>query len=143
MTSKRSKTFNMNKYQTRIVLTTFFPLLFICAIVVLFLQAFFSEILQVITTWSAAKTTRLILQWNVAFYAIYVLLLLGVLFWAYYVSRDIVGAFERILKDLDAVIDGEQRKPITARAKDELANELLKRINILIRNLPDSPKKLK
>jgi len=52
-------------------------------------------------------------------------------------SSDLVGAFERITRELDEVIEGKEKKIIRARIPDELANELLKRINILIQRIPD------
>ncbi len=51
-------------------------------------------------------------------------------------SNDVVGPLDRIIRELDEVIDGGARQPITVRQRDELAHELLKRVNVLVKNLP-------
>ncbi len=70
-----------------------------------------------------------------------VLLALPVVFYliivsAYKVSNRLVGPFERIISELDALIEKRDKRHLTARKGDELAEELLKRINTLIDRLP-------
>lgn len=52
--------------------------------------------------------------------------------WARLVSGKMVGAFERIIREMDMVIDGEDIQRIEARDGDYLASMLLGRINRLI-----------
>ena len=59
-----------------------------------------------------------------------------VIVWAYKVSSHLVGAFERVLAELDNVLAGKGKKHIHARKGDDLAEELLKRINTLIDRIP-------
>ena len=47
-------------------------------------------------------------------------------------TNNLLGPVSRIINELDMVIDGSRKKTITARPADELANELLKRINVLV-----------
>jgi len=47
-------------------------------------------------------------------------------------TNNLLGPVSRIINELDKVIDGSRKKTITARPADELANELLKRINVLV-----------
>ena len=68
---------------------------------------------------------------------LFVILLLSFL-----ISKNLVGAFDRILKELDEVIDGKDRNKIGVRVRDDLANELLSRVNVLIKNLPKPRTKL-
>ncbi len=68
---------------------------------------------------------------------ILILLVLPLIFllniiWAYRASNRLLGAFERILSELDDVIATKKKRHISSRDEDELANELLNRINILI-----------
>jgi len=59
--------------------------------------------------------------------------LLVLLFWTYYMSNKLVGPYERILKELDAILQGKQKGPIGIRKGDEMFAELLKRINSLLK----------
>jgi hypothetical protein len=47
-------------------------------------------------------------------------------------SHSLVGSFGRIHRELDEIIEGKSKKLITARPGDELAEDLLKRVNVLI-----------
>ena len=51
---------------------------------------------------------------------------------AYVISLHMVGAFGRIIYELDEIIAGRSQKIITTRSKDELAKDLSKRINVLL-----------
>lgn len=59
------------------------------------------------------------------------ILFLGI-FWAYSLSNRLIGPFERIIRELDDVISQNKKRHISARPGDELASEVLKRVNTLI-----------
>lgn len=59
-------------------------------------------------------------------------LMLIVVFWTLNVSNQFFGPYERILRELDAVLDGNKTGPITVRKRDEFFSSLLKRVNVLI-----------
>lgn len=61
---------------------------------------------------------------------IFVLTLIG----AYIVSHNMIGAYGRILRELDEIIAGRSTKTISSRPNDTLTKELLKRINVLIKS---------
>jgi len=68
---------------------------------------------------------------------ILILLVLPLIFflniiWAYRASSRLLGAFERILRELDNILETKQKRHIQARENDRLANELLERVNKLI-----------
>ena len=85
---------------------------------------------------------KFVSEWAFALLSILLLYLGCGFLWAYAVSNDVVGPFDRIIRELDEVIDGGARQPITVRQRDELAHELLKRVNVLVKNLPDSDSQL-
>jgi hypothetical protein len=60
------------------------------------------------------------------------LILLPSMIGAYVVSLNMVGAFGRIISELDEIIAGRSQKTINSRPEDSLMNDLLKRINVLI-----------
>ncbi len=70
-----------------------------------------------------------------------VLMVLPVIFyfiivWSYKMSSQLVGSFERILRELDSILTGKDKRHIQTRKGDLLAEELLKRINALIDKVP-------
>ena len=52
---------------------------------------------------------------------------------AFVVSNSMVGAFGRIIHELDEIIAGNSQKTITSRPQDTLSADLLKRINVLVK----------
>jgi len=58
--------------------------------------------------------------------------LVAVIIWTLRISSCHVGYQERIIRELDEVLDGEREGPLTTRKADVLFTELLKRINNLI-----------
>jgi len=109
-----------NKYQTKVIFLAFFPTLLICLFLDLLIALAEKGYLDLLSRWS----------WGIAavLSGIFVYALIRVFF----VSSHLVGPFDRIIKELDTVIANNSARAITARPGDELANELLKRINILI-----------
>ena len=64
------------------------------------------------------------------------LLFLGIIIRAYKVTNQLVGAFERLLRELDGIIATNEKRHVSAREGDELAGDVVKRINILIDKIP-------
>lgn len=64
------------------------------------------------------------------------LIFLVIIVWAYYVSNKSLGAFERILRELDEIVTKNEKRHIKARKGDKLAEELLAHINTLIDRVP-------
>jgi len=53
---------------------------------------------------------------------------------AYIISHKMVGAFGRIIRELDEIIDGRSQRMITCRSGDTLTKALLERVNVLIKS---------
>ena len=62
--------------------------------------------------------------------------MLGVAVWSFYFSNKLVGPYTRIIRELDDIISGKSKKPITLREGDDMFMELFKRINQLIEKIP-------
>ena len=60
------------------------------------------------------------------------LMLICIISWSYYISNQIVGPHNRIVKELDEVIEGNRTTPLTVRKDDKMFTELLERINKII-----------
>jgi len=64
--------------------------------------------------------------------------LLFLVYWAYVVSNRILGPYERILRELDKMIEEKKGRPLKVRSQDEMFGELLQRINKLMASLSSS-----
>ena len=114
------------------------PSVIFCLAMYFSLEVFQHDAAQAIIDRSDAVSVVSLTEWGIVL-VLAVLLYLGSIFlWAYAVSDQMVGECERIIRELDGIIKGGAKRPITARERDELANALLKRINVLIENAPGS-----
>ncbi len=130
------------KHQRQIIRLSVVPSTIFCVVMYFLLQSFQREVGEAIYSASDVASIKFVSEWAFALLSI-VLLYLGCGFlWAYAVSNDVVGPFDRIIHELDEVIDGGARHPITVSERDELAQELLKRVNVLVKNLPDPDSQL-
>ena len=56
---------------------------------------------------------------------------------AFFVSRNLIGAFNRIINELDQILEGKKKGPLFVRKYDGLASEVLKRVNAILVKVPD------
>jgi len=57
----------------------------------------------------------------------------AVIFWTLRISNRHFGSYERVIGDLDDVLSGTKKGPLGTRKGDVIFEELLKRINVLIK----------
>ncbi len=134
----RSMFMHTNKYQRRIIALTFIPSLILCILLTLFIFYFHRELINMILYSSTPPSIQFIRKWGIITLITLWAFFISVIIWAFRVSNNLVGAFERILRELDEMIAGREYKRLRARSDDDLANELLKRINALLQNPPGS-----
>ncbi len=127
---------HMNKHQRQIIRLSVVPSTIFCVVMYFLLHAFQGEVSEAIYTASDVASIKFVSEWAFALLSILLLYLGCGFLWAYAVSSDVVGPFDRIIRELDEVIDSGARQPITVRQRDELAQQLLKRVNVLVKNLP-------
>jgi len=143
---KRRLFLNVNKFQRRIL----YPALFFCF--VSFFLSFFNLLyagylehslnrihtlgvdnLQMVIPWYYSLLSyKIALPWFL-FSALTMLCLM--VYWIYYVSSKIIGPYDRILKGLDNIIDGDKEHKLSVRKKDEMFDELVKKINTLCKKI--------
>lgn len=54
------------------------------------------------------------------------------IYWAYYAANKVLGAYARVLNELDEIILSKRKGPIKVREGDDFFKEMLERINIFI-----------
>lgn len=129
---KRSLLFHTNKFQRRILLPVLIPCLTlsIISLTCLIYVCYLSDLGPIVQKYDVdLSLAQVAVPW---FLMTFSLLIVCVAFWACAVSNKIVGPYERILKDLDHVIESNSKSPVQVRKGDEMFEELLKRVNVLI-----------
>lgn len=139
---KRKGYLHTNKYQRQILAVALLPMLIMCALVSTYVTYFQNELINMLLYSTEPLTTRWINRGIFFILTILWLAFIAITLWTYSVSSRLVGGFERVSRELDEFIQGSRtRMSIRARSKDDLANEILKRINILLKKIPDSHNK--
>ncbi len=123
------------KHQRQIIRLSLVPSTIFCVVMYFLLHAFQNDLGEAIYTASDVASIKFVSEWAFALLSILLLYLGCGFLWAYAVSNTVVGPFDRIIRQLDEIIDGA-RQPVTVRDRDELAQQLLKRVNVLVKNLP-------
>lgn len=130
---KRNVFLTANKYQDKIILLSFFPsaFIFLAFMAIVFIGN--PIITKAVFHTSISSITNLVYIFTGAIIFLLCLIILLAIMMAFVISHHLVGPFGRIVKELDDVIDGKsKRMTITSRPGDDLAADLLKRINILV-----------
>ncbi|MBF0101834.1 MAG: hypothetical protein HQK77_13095 [Desulfobacterales bacterium] len=134
----RSLIFHVNKYQVRLILPILISIILIMILLGLFYYLSFHTTQ---TVYDTDKSTMVVfnhylgmLEKMIPIILILLCILIVVLvYWIYYISNKLVGPFDRIVRELDQIMDGTKKKhPITVRKGDEMFDQLLKRVNQLI-----------
>ena len=120
-----------NKYQQRIILLAFFPAIIVYIFVAALICIMHRDMINVLIYGSSATTAQFIHQWTAVILSVLCGVLVLILVWAFLVSRNLVGAFGRIIRELDNMIEKGERWELKARGKDELVNDILERVNAL------------
>ena len=127
------KPFMINQFEGKILKIVFASAGIPVFIVIGFLYSMFSDL--VFTYLNSGMASHFLGE----FFVLSCLLIVGyfvcVGLIAYRFSHRLVGAFPRILKELDGVVAGSSRNHIHIR-KDDYAQELIERVNKLIDKLP-------
>ncbi len=133
-TFRRTIFFKANRFQKPIIDLILYPAIISSTILFFYILYFQYEVISTFS--SPTKNVEAISLKAFFIFGLLVLSFGGIILWAYKVSCNLVGAFERILRELDDILAGKGKRHIRARKEDELANELLKRVNALIDKLP-------
>lgn len=132
---KRDIIGNINKHQEKVLYPFYVCCLFILAGIVLLAylllqHPFFSHANDYRALLANQITSLKLIIVGIGF--LIVITFFSLIFWAHYISNRILGPFDRIISDLDKVLLGKRKKPLTVRKGDEMFQELLQRVNRLI-----------
>lgn len=128
---------NMNKYQKSIIPLAVGPLAGLCFVITVYTLYFQHELINLILYASKPVSVQMIKQGSAVIIGVLWLLFVFMAMWIYNISLNLLGPFERVIREIDRIIGSGGKRAIHARNADDLANELLKRINILIDLMPE------
>ncbi len=131
--NKRSL-FRINKYQSEIFFISLVPALILAILLTLHLRFFHGKLLDVLLYGTFEESLKFINNMTLFILMVIWVFFIFVTVWAYFVSKNTLGSFPRIIKELEEINLKKEVKYLRARPDDKLATELLKRINILIKN---------
>ena len=132
---KFKRAYHINSYQWPIILISIIPLMVLCLFLGMLMKVFFDALQNLLVYGNITVVSDFLQDW---------LVILAGFLWgffiisfivAYNVSLRLVGAFERIIKEFDRMLNANQYTHLHCRDKDKLAIELVKRINQLIDRL--------
>lgn len=130
---RRKSYLRANRYQIPIIGLTLIPTFIFCALLTVFVLYAHRELFNYVQSDISLKSIQLVNN-GILFILVTIWTFFAIVYvWAKIVSGRMVGAFERITRELDRVIEGQDVDQIYARDDDYIATVLLPRINYLIR----------
>lgn len=136
---KRKQYFSITRFQWPILKVSIVPTFIICVSLTAFVVYFHGELIDALHYHSAVKTIKVINQWGLTILIAIWVAFVTICVWAQTTSSNLVGAFERIFRELDEIIEGKKFHEIKARDNDVLVNELLIRVNKMIHIMKRPP----
>ena len=124
---------NVNRHQHRILIPVFLTTSIASSITILFIVYIVTKITE--TKQIFGMDINIIEVGILWFLLLGLLLLLLLVYWTYHVSNRLVGPVGRILREMDEVLEGKKTSPIGTRKGDEMFEEILKRVNLLIKKI--------
>jgi hypothetical protein len=132
MAANRSRLFHLNRYQLRVLLLVLAPPVVIVSTFALLSNLFFDQLLAAVQSGSEATLVDFLSDWRFYFFFLLWGMLALIVLVTYVVSKNLLGAFTRLFREMDEMLAGERAVgPLVARKHDDLANELLDRMNRL------------
>ncbi len=135
---KKRNYFIANKYQNSIVYVTFIPSLIIALVITICIILYQLSLMNAVINSEVGPGIEFIKNRGAIIIVVVWVFFMSNMIWAFHVSKNLVGPFVRITRELDEIVNGKAQKKIVARPKDGLANELLKPINLLLEKSAES-----
>ena len=128
---KRRTIFRVNRFQRRL----FYPIVF--AFVIGCCVAWLSIMYALIGNYLSGPGLTRFQDFIPAILAYATVLMIILILWTLHVSGCYLGAYERIIRELDDILAGKGKGPLKARRGDVIFEALLKRINALLERTQD------
>lgn len=133
---KRNLFLNVNDKQQTILFPVFVACFCACLVSLFCLNYFFIFERETIEVYNVSVDVNLLKVVIPLMLIMIMVILIFLIFWTYYISNKLLGSYNRIIRELDGIVDGKTRGPIGTRKGDLVFEGLLERINILLKKLP-------
>ena len=124
---------SVGKFQNKLISIMFIPMVNLLIFNFFFLFALYSTLFRTI---QAESSVPVLMQYIQQYYYIAIIIIMLIfiltLFWIHTESSKMVGAFERLIKELDEFDLSKQDKIFHVRKNDTFAKEIANRINKIL-----------
>lgn len=127
--SKRKTIFHINRFQKWLLYPIVFAFVIGCCV------SWLSVIYALIGNYLSSIELHRFQSYIPAILSFATALMIALVLWMLHVSNRYFGAYDRIIEELDKVLDGKKKGPLKVRRGDIMFGELLKRINALIERM--------
>jgi len=127
----------MNKYEEKILLLSFIPSTLLCICMTGLLYVFFDDFGRALTNEKTILDIAYVKHWGILVMSSLWVFFVALIMWVCWEAHHLVGAFNRVKKELHDVSTGERKDTVHVRDKDQLFQELLENINVIIKKLYD------
>lgn len=125
----------ITKFQGKIILLTFIPMVALVVFNFILLFALYSAMVNIIMSpQSTAGLVQEIQKTYMIIIGVMVLIFIGAIFWVFVESGRMVGAFERLIKELNEFNDPSKVKLLRTRKEDTFAKEIAVLINGILQD---------
>ncbi|MBF0483798.1 MAG: hypothetical protein HQL25_03720 [Candidatus Omnitrophica bacterium] len=128
--TQRKILYHINKYQKILFFPTVLVFMIGC------MMAWLSLLYFVLGDYSANPGLGQLRFIIPSFLFILVVAFVLVIVWQCKLSNSVVGAFSRVIREMDEVLDGKRKGPIIVRQRDEMFYEIVQRVNAFIEKQP-------
>jgi hypothetical protein len=124
-----------NRYQLLLLMLEVIPLLIISIALTIVVFVMDAQVQQLFSTQSFSMVAPCIAKWF--YYVVCFVFALAIAFFivAFKCSQHLVNPFGRILRETDRILASGEKKEIKLRPGDDLGNEVVQRINALIKRM--------
>lgn len=128
-----NRNINIGKFQKKIFLITFIPMVALSVFNFLLISALYLALKRIIQTQaSIPDLTREVQQCSLGAIGAMVLIFIGALLWVNQESSKMVGAFERLIKELNEFDPDKSGNSLETRKGDTFAKTIAQRINLIL-----------
>ena len=126
---------NINKYQMKIILLSFVPCTLLCLCMTILLYVFFNDFSKALINEQTIIDVAYVKHWFLLIFGSLLCFFMFLMFWVFKESKHLVGAFDRVKRELKEQSEGRKKGPINVRKKDRLFKEILESINAIIKKI--------
>ena len=129
---KRQTFLRANKKQRKLLALGLLPVFFLCLFISAYYNKFYAELFSAMQDESLPQRIDDFVLWHrIGTISLWVMFI-GVILWITRIANNMLGAYDRIVRECDEILQGNRKGPITVRPNDVLFKELLERINVFI-----------